>query len=169
MSRLDHWHPVYRSRNLRDKPVRVTLDNQDIALFRTGAGIVGALPDQCILAGLDVIEREPELMSKLRDNVKYAAQGLRTLGFDVNPQAGIIPLRVPVGMNIRQAAYEFHERGIFINSIEYPAVPVSQQRSRISLMATHSKADIDRLLDAVEKVWSEVEKGRNRLVHAKVA
>lgn len=107
-----------------------------------------------VLAGLDVLEHEPELISALRDNVNYAAEGLRSLGFNVDPQAGIIPLRVPVGMNIRQAAYKFHEAGIFMNSIEYPAVPVSKQRFRISLMATHTKQDIDRLLEAVAAVWA---------------
>ena len=107
-----------------------------------------------VIAGLDVIEREPELLLQLRDNVRYAAAGLNELGFDVSPQAAIIPLRVPVGMNIRQAAGEFHRRRIFINSVEYPAVPVSQQRFRISLMATHTQQDIDRLLAAVEEVWN---------------
>ena len=111
-----------------------------------------------VLAGLDVLENEPELISRLRMNVQYAAEGLRSLGFDVNPQAGIIPLRVPIGMNIRRTAYRFHQLGIFMNSIEFPAVPVSQQRFRISLMSTHTTKDIDVLLAAVEEVWAEYEK-----------
>ncbi len=107
-----------------------------------------------VIAGLDVIEQEPELLARLRENVRYAARGLRALGFNSHPEAAIIPLRVPVGMNIRQASAEFHRRGMFVNSVEYPAVPVSQQRFRISLMATHKREDIDRLLTAVEEVWS---------------
>ena len=112
-----------------------------------------------VLAGLDVIEREPELLTSLRDNVEYTLKGLRYLGFDLHPQAAIIPLRVPTGMNIRQAAYKFHELGMFVNSIEYPAVPLSQQRFRVSLMATHTRQDIDRLLSAVEEVWKEFKLG----------
>jgi glycine C-acetyltransferase len=108
-----------------------------------------------VLAGLDVMEHEPELLTALRDNVEYTATGLRSLGFDVDPKGGIIPLRVPVGMDIRKAAYRLHELGIFVNSIEYPAVPVSQQRFRISLMATHKKEDIDRLLSCIAEVWAE--------------
>lgn len=106
-----------------------------------------------VLAGLDIIERQPQLLADLHENVDYTAAGLRGLGFDVHPEAGIIPLLVPAEINIRQAAQQFHELGIFVNSIEYPAVPVSQQRFRISLMATHMKEDISRLLGAVEKVW----------------
>jgi len=109
-----------------------------------------------VLAGLDVIEREPELLRQLRDNVQYAAAGFQKLGFSINPQAAIIALRVPETMNIRKAAYRFHEKGIFVNSIEYPAVPVNQQRFRISMMATHTKEDINRLLECAEEIWSEV-------------
>ncbi len=108
-----------------------------------------------VLAGIELIEREPWLRTALRENVQYTAHGLRKLGFPVNPQSGIIALGVPVGMNIRNVAYQFHQRGIFINSIEYPAVPVAQQRFRISLMATHTKEDIDKLLSAIEEVWEE--------------
>jgi glycine C-acetyltransferase len=57
-------------------------------------------------------------------------------------------------MNVRKAAHEFHKRGIFVNSIEYPAVPLSQQRFRISVMATHTKEDIDKLVTVVEEVWN---------------
>jgi glycine C-acetyltransferase len=60
---------------------------------------------------------------------------------------------VPAEMNIRDASFEFHQKGIFVNSIEYPAVPKSQQRFRISIMATHTKADIDRLMEIIAEVW----------------
>ena len=108
-----------------------------------------------VLAGLDVVGREPELIARLRENLRHAVGGLNQMGFDLRPEAPIIPLRVPPGMNIRKAAYKFHERGIFMNSVEFPAVPVCQQRFRISLMATHTREDIDRLLAAVGEVWSE--------------
>jgi glycine C-acetyltransferase len=107
-----------------------------------------------VIAGLDVIDLEPELLTRLRENVRYAALGLQALGIDAHPEAAIIPLRVPAGMDIRRASAEFHRMGVFVNSVEYPAVPVSQQRFRISLMATHTRQDIDRLLAAVEEVWS---------------
>jgi glycine C-acetyltransferase len=63
-------------------------------------------------------------------------------------------------MNIRDAAYKFHERGIFINSIEYPAVPASQQRFRISITANHTKEDINKLVEVIEEIWTEYECNR---------
>jgi glycine C-acetyltransferase len=106
-----------------------------------------------VLAALDVMEKEPELYQKLRDNINYTAACLNQLDFPANSLTPIFPLRVPVNMNIRNASFEFHQKGIFINSIEYPAVPKSQQRFRISIMATHTKEDIDRLIEAIAEIW----------------
>jgi len=108
-----------------------------------------------VLAGLDVLENEPGLLHSLRNNIKYTSDKLTSLRFNCNSETPIFPLIVPVGMNIRKAANEFHKRGIFVNSIEYPAVPLSLQRFRVSIMATHSKEDIDKLAAAIEEVWNE--------------
>ncbi len=108
-----------------------------------------------VLAGIDVIQREPERLQQLRENVQHAATVLERCGVNPHPLAPILPLRVPVGMDIRRMAYLLHQRGIFLNSIEYPAVPVSQQRFRISIMATHTADDIRRMGEAVCEVWEE--------------
>ena len=62
-------------------------------------------------------------------------------------------------MSIRQAAQRFHESGIFVNSVEYPAVPLNEQRFRVSIMATHTEEDIDRLLECTAEVWSDLGRG----------
>lgn len=115
-----------------------------------------------VLAGLDIIEREPERREQLRRNVRYLADGLARLGLAVHPEAAIIALRVPHGMNIRAAAGHFHRAGIFLNAIEYPAVPLDAQRFRISVMADHTREDLDRLLETVGKVWEKFDHGKLR-------
>jgi glycine C-acetyltransferase len=108
-----------------------------------------------VLAGLDVMENEPEVLESLRSNIKYTAEKLNASGFKADDKTAIFPLVAPEGMNIRKASSEFHRLGIFVNSIEYPAVPLSQQRFRISIMAVHTKEDINRLIDAVNQVFAE--------------
>jgi glycine C-acetyltransferase len=109
-----------------------------------------------VLAGLDVMEQEPNRLKQLWDNVAYAGDGLKKLGFALKSESPVFPLIVPVGMNLREAAHRFHNAGIFVNSIEYPAVPISQQRFRVSLMASHTRRDIDRLLEVVGEIWSSL-------------
>jgi glycine C-acetyltransferase len=110
-----------------------------------------------VLAGLDLLENDQSILNTLRSNVRYAAMLLNNIGFKVSSETPIIPLRVPMEMNIRNAAYKFHEKGIFINSIEYPAVPASQQRFRISITANHKKEDIDRLVEVIDEIWNDYE------------
>lgn len=121
-----------------------------------------------VLGGLEIIKNEPERLQNLRKNIKYANQLLNEIGFETNSNSAIIPLRVPLNMNIRKAAYEFHKRGIFMNSIEYPAVPLSQQRFRISLMATHTKQDIEQLVETIEYVWEHYENSSEESFYHKV-
>ena len=107
-----------------------------------------------VIAGLDVMEEEPWRRQQLLQNVQYAIQKLSPFVFYATPQAAIITLRLPAGMDIRKAALLFHERNIFINPVEYPAVPQNKQRFRISLMSAHSTEDINQLAAVTEEVWS---------------
>lgn len=47
MATLDHWHPVLLSSELRSKPVAVELAGEQLVLFRTETGKLGALKDNC--------------------------------------------------------------------------------------------------------------------------
>ena len=110
-------------------------------------------------AGLDLLERDDSIVAQLHDNVAYFGQRLRGLGFDVHPEAAIVPLFVPPEMNLRRAVRYIHDQGIFANAVEYPAVAVSQQRIRFSLMASHTREDVDRVVDVVEDVWNRFANG----------
>ena len=45
--RLRHWRPVLLSRRLRKRPVRVVMGGQEIVVFRTADGQIGALQGRC--------------------------------------------------------------------------------------------------------------------------
>lgn len=106
-----------------------------------------------VIAGLEISQREPELRTQLFSNTKYVTNQIRKYGLVTEPESAIIALRVPESMNIRRASNMFHKLGIFVNSIEYPAVPKSEQRIRISIMATHTREHLDRLIESIDTVW----------------
>ncbi len=117
-----------------------------------------------VLASLDVMEREPGRVERLHHLIDYTVRGLRHLGFELPDHASaIIALRAPAGMPIREAIVELNQRGVFLNSIEYPAVPTGEERFRISLMATHTEEDIDRLLEVFADVWDRYAPPEHRL------
>lgn len=108
-----------------------------------------------VSAGIDIIQQEPERRSRLLENVQYAAYKLQDFGLVHAPAGAILALQTPRNMNIREANRRLHEKGIFINAIEYPAVSINKQRFRASLSANHTHADIDELANAFAEIWND--------------
>lgn len=111
-----------------------------------------------VLAALNVIEEEPELRERLWNNIYYMHDNLKMLGYNVfpsPPESAIIILTIGNEVKLRQMSKEIHKAGIFLNAIPYPAVPRDKSRFRISLMATHTRDDLDETLDALERVGKE--------------
>jgi 8-amino-7-oxononanoate synthase len=112
-----------------------------------------------VLACLDVMEREPERRNKLWENAIYLREGLRNLGFDtVTSETPIIP--VVTGDMDRTFRFwrALFDAGVFTNPVLPPAVPESSCRLRTSVMATHTREQLDRVVDAFRQVGKQLGK-----------
>lgn len=109
-----------------------------------------------VLAGLAVMREEPWRRERLHENAAYLAAGLRGLGLAIDYESAILPLIVPAGVDLRALTRRVHEEGLFVNAIEAPAVPADAQRLRLSLMATHDQAHLDRAIEVLGRVGREV-------------
>jgi len=109
-----------------------------------------------VLGGLEVLEREPERITALHTNIRYVSERLRGIGVAVTTESAIIPLKIPSTIDIRDVGRRFHEASLFMNAIEYPAVSLNAQRFRINIMATHTRDDLDRLVDTIAEVGQQV-------------
>ena len=49
---LNHWHPTIKSNQLKKKPVLIQLCNEEIVLFRSKTGRIGALKNRCPHRGM---------------------------------------------------------------------------------------------------------------------
>ena len=106
-----------------------------------------------VIAGLDVLESEPEIHGRLMDHCARFAERLQAMGFEASGVTPIFSLPAPLGADVRAMAHAFHNRGLFVNHVEAPVVPASEQRFRISLSALHTDEDLDEVLAAVEEIW----------------
>jgi len=103
------------------------------------------------LTGLRIIETEPERRAALWDRARQLQDGLRSLGLDVGPtETPITPLIVGESAAAVELSQELLERGILAPAIRPPTVPEGTARIRLTPMATHTPADIDTLLAALE-------------------
>lgn len=105
-------------------------------------------------ACLDVIEAEPHRVEQLHNNVSRICSGLQELGFNSSSRSGIIPIRLQPGSSAFEICSEFERRGVFVNGVQYPAVPRNQERLRVSVMSAHQPEHIELLLNIVEDVLS---------------
>lgn len=106
-----------------------------------------------LCAAIDVIEKEPALRNKLWSNINYMIANLKQMGFNLgNAETAIIPIIVGDDQILKEISREVHQAGIFVNSVYYPAVPKRLSRLRLSLMATHTREDLDDTLAVLERV-----------------
>ena len=106
------------------------------------------------LAALGVVESEPQLRIKLRQHGNRVRKELLAMGFDLGvPSCAPI---VPVVLGEQDRMFTFckalFDAGLFTNPVTRPAVPLGQDLVRTSYMASHTNAQIDRVLDIFESV-----------------
>lgn len=103
-----------------------------------------------VLAALRIVRAAEgkALRRKLMDNILYlraemAKAGLEAMG-DPSP---IVPVRIGTEALGRFAARNLTSLGGIANLVEYPAVPQGGARFRFQVMAAHSQADIDQVVE----------------------
>jgi len=109
-----------------------------------------------VIAAMDVMERDESLHKNLWNNIKYFKESLKSLGFNTaHTESAIIPVMIGDELTQKQMSRRMHEEGIYVNAIPHPAVPKGQERFRFSVMATHTREDLDRTLEVTEKLGRE--------------
>ena len=108
-------------------------------------------------SGIDVIEQEPSHREQLWANTRYVLDRVKALGFDtLETQTPIIPLVVKQSASTVLLSKRLYEQGIFVAAIRPPTVPQDTARLRLTIMATHTQQDLDKLLSALAEVKGEL-------------
>jgi len=86
----------------------------------------------------------------LLDAAKRLREKIKALGFDTMKSVSqIIPILVGDTQQALKLSERLFQKGIYAPAVRFPTVPKNSARLRISLTATHSEEDIDRLIDAL--------------------
>src|SRR5215472_15020045 len=105
------------------------------------------------LKALEIIESEPQRRGRLLDIAEKMHNGFRAMGFDTG--VSVTPV-VPVLVGDQVKCFRFwkalFEAGVFTNPVIPPAVEPGHALLRTSYMATHTDAQLDRVLEAFEKI-----------------
>lgn len=106
-----------------------------------------------VLAALDIIEQEPQRRENLWKNTRKMHKGLRELGFDIGvTETPVVPIMIRDDMSCFRFWRELSDEGIFANAAVPPAVAPGNSLIRTSYTATHTNAQLDRVLDTFARL-----------------
>jgi 8-amino-7-oxononanoate synthase len=109
-----------------------------------------------VLECLRLVQEEPEHLANLWKNARKMSRELSKLGYStLNSQTPIIPLLIGDDMSAFAFAQKLYEYGIFATPVVRPAVPEGCALIRTSYMASHTDADLDYVLEVLQKLGKE--------------
>ncbi|MDE6217734.1 MAG: pyridoxal phosphate-dependent aminotransferase family protein [Muribaculaceae bacterium] len=107
-----------------------------------------------VSAAMDIMIAEPERQEHLWNITNYALENFRAMGCEIgNTSTPIIPLFIRDDYKTFQVTHDLLEEGVFVNPVVTPAVAPHDTLIRYSLMATHTKEQVTRSLEAIEKIF----------------
>jgi len=105
------------------------------------------------LAVLALLDKTSELRDRLEENTRYFRTGMTSAGFDIVPGSHpITPIMLGDAKLAHDVAKDMLAEGIYVIGFSYPVVPKGKARIRVQISAAHTKAHLDRALDAFRKV-----------------
>ena len=104
-------------------------------------------------AALDVIRSSPELRKRLFSYAKRLKTALIDLGYTLLPsETQILPVVLGSPQQATRTAEALLTKGIFAPAIRPPAVPTGTSRLRLTVMATHTEAEIEQAITGFAEV-----------------
>jgi glycine C-acetyltransferase len=106
---------------------------------------------------LDMLERSDDARRRLQENSTYFRGALTELGFELLPgEHPIIPVMIGDAALATKMADRLLEEGVYVIGFSFPVVPKGQARIRTQMSAAHSRADLERAVDAFGRVGREL-------------
>ncbi|MCQ2075065.1 MAG: aminotransferase class I/II-fold pyridoxal phosphate-dependent enzyme [Bacteroidaceae bacterium] len=109
-------------------------------------------------AALQIMKNEPERIENLWKLTNYALDSFRSLGFEIGKTSTpIIPLYIRDADKTFLVTRMVFDEGVFINPVVPPACSPNDTLIRFSLMATHTKEQVDTAIDKLYKCFKNLE------------
>lgn len=109
-------------------------------------------------AALQIMKSEPERIEHLWEMTNYALKCFRDLGFEIgHTSTPIIPLYVRDMEKTFMVTKMLFDEGVFVNPVVPPACSPTDTLIRFSLMATHSKEQVDFAIEKLVKCFKALD------------
>ncbi|MGW7270156.1 aminotransferase class I/II-fold pyridoxal phosphate-dependent enzyme [Streptomyces sp. NPDC054864] len=96
-----------------------------------------------LIASIDVMESEPERVTRLWENIRTLRSALSDAGFDLErSESAILPIVIGDERTAMEMGRAVRARGLFCQTVVFPGVPLGDARLRISVTSEHTAADL---------------------------
>jgi 8-amino-7-oxononanoate synthase len=111
-----------------------------------------------VLKSIDIIESEPEHMRRLLNTSERMRREFKRLGFNIGASKDTPIIPIYIGNDDKTFYFwrRLFDEGVYCNAVISPAVPPDKSLLRTSYMSTHTDADLDRVLEIMDKVGKEL-------------
>ena len=105
------------------------------------------------IAGIKLIQNDASLRDLLWHNVRFIKEKLKLLNFSIiSSESPIIPILIGDSQKAVDISNFLYKKGLLIPAIRPPTVPANSSRLRLTVMSTHTKEDLERLLEVLSEV-----------------
>jgi 8-amino-7-oxononanoate synthase len=107
-----------------------------------------------LLKALEIATRDSTLRDKLWENVAYFRAQLLGMNLNLGDSASqVIPIIIgSSGEKLLSMAIEIQKRGLFLQPVDFPAVPANARRFRLSVSSALTKQDMDEACNIIHDV-----------------
>lgn len=118
------------------------------------------MPPSVVVASIEairIIEEDPAIVNQLRENTAHFRQRIVELGFTIiEGRHPIVPVMLGEAAIAQDMSQELLKEGVYVKGLWYPVVPKGEARLRAQISGAHTRADLDRALDAFQKVGRRI-------------
>jgi glycine C-acetyltransferase len=109
------------------------------------------------IKSLELLSASTQLQQTLRENTQYFREQMTAAGFDIRAgQHPIVPIMLYDANLAQQMAAELLKQGIYVIGFSYPVVPKGQARIRVQVSAAHSRAHLDKAINAFVTIGKQL-------------
>lgn len=107
------------------------------------------------LASINIVDSEEgkKLLKSSEENTKYFQVNLQKTNYKLAAPSShpIQPILIGETSKTKRLVEHFYAQGVLVTNISYPVVPKGQDEIRMQISATHTKEDLDRILNILKR------------------
>ncbi len=110
-----------------------------------------------IIESVKMLMESSEYTDRLWDNARYFKEGIAKLGYDIGKsETPITPIIIGDEAKTMDFSRTLLENGVFVSGIVFPTVPKGLGRVRCMITANHTKEQLNKAIEIIEKVGKEL-------------